>query len=83
MLIYTWQSPPRNLKSEASRCHAMGFKADYKKWSQANHNISRLQNVQSLNDFCKHQGKALDRNDKAPMVVAYGTMAGQGNENHD
>ena len=27
MLIYTWQSPPGNLKSEASRCHAMRFKA--------------------------------------------------------
>ncbi len=27
MLIYTWQSLPRNLESEGSHCHAMGFKA--------------------------------------------------------
>jgi len=41
------------------------------------------QNIQSPNDFCKHQGKALDQNDEALMVVAYSTMAAQGNENHD
>ena len=61
----------------------MGFQAVdklQKKWS---HNSSRLQKVQSLNDFCKHKGKALDRNDRAPMVVTYSTMAAQGTENHD
>jgi len=83
MLICTWQSLPQYWKIEASSCHAMGFQAVdklQKKWS---HNSSRLQNVQSLNDFCKHKGKALDRNDRAPMVVTYSTMAAQGTENHD
>ena len=40
----------------------------------ANDNISRLQNTQSANGFCKRQDKALDQNNGAPMVVAYSTF---------